>query len=219
MGNKSKGILIGGGIILIGFLALISNLNIISFGTRLFWIIIFAGSGFALFTVFQRDTSKWGVLIPVGLLWVIALSIGISIIPGASGDIFWSVLILGFGLTFIFIYVKQKNQWWAIIPGGVFITIACMAFIEDFRLLDAEFRMFTFFLGIGLTFGFLYLIRDEENKLQWAKYPAVCLLILSFLNLFLIEGSLFADLLFPISLILVGGIILIKALMPSKSKS
>jgi hypothetical protein len=217
MSEKSKGLLIGGGVIIIGLLALITNLNLITFGTKIFWIIIFAGAGFLLASIYYRDASKWGVLIPAGILWAIALTIGLTIIPGVSGEIFWTVLLFGFGLSFICIYIKFKEQWWAIIPGGVLITIAAMTFLVEMRWLDGEYWMFIFFLGLGLTFGFLYLVRDKENKLFWAQYPAAALLLISFLNLLFTDGSLIAGILFPAALILLGIVILIRALTASKS--
>ena len=73
-------------------------------------------------------------------------------------------------------------------------------------------QVFIFFFGVGLTFGFLYLIKDEENKLRWAQYPAIFLLLFSFFLLLVSEEGLLADMALPVALILLGAIVAIKAL-------
>lgn len=212
MDRRTKGLTIGAGIILIGALALLANLTIISFGAELFWIVICAGLGTYFWILYKRDTAKWGLLIPAGILWVIALTIGLTIIPGVSANVAWSVFLLGFGCAFISIYVRDKKQWWGIIPGGVFVTFACMTFFAETRWLDANYTMFLFYFGLGLTFGFLYLVRDEENLLGWAQYPAACLLLLSFLYLLLTDDSVVARVLFPLSLIALGCVIVLRSI-------
>ena len=64
------------------------------------------------------------MLIPAGILWTIALTIGLTILPGVSSDIFWAVLLFGIGFSFIYIYIKEKKQWWAILPGGTLLTLS-----------------------------------------------------------------------------------------------
>lgn len=62
-----------------------------------------------------------------------------------------------------------------------------------------------FFLGLGLTFGFLYLIKNERNKLEWAKIPALILIIFSGFVFFNTTDSFLGNLILPLSLIASGG--------------
>ena len=73
-----------------------------------------------------------------------------------------------------------------------------------------------FFLGLGSTFGFLYVIRNEKNKLDWAKVPALCLVAFSGFLFLVTSVSLITDMFFPIVLILLGGYLVYKA---TKQKS
>ncbi|NOZ63057.1 MAG: hypothetical protein GXO74_15510 [Calditrichaeota bacterium] len=59
-----------------------------------------------------------------------------------------------------------------------------------------------------MTFWFLYLIRDEQNRLDWASYVAMLTAIFSFFVLSVEWHSPVADILLPVSIIL-GGVFLI----------
>jgi hypothetical protein len=213
MNGKTRGLLIGGVIIAVGLLALVTNLGIISFGTELFWAVIFGGAGFALWSVYRRDSNQWWALIPAGILWVIAATIILTAIPRVSGDVVGVVLLWGIGISFIAVYAHQNRHWWSVILGGIFLTLGWVAFVGETRWLNDNYQVFIFFFGIGLTFGFLYLIKDEENKLRWAQYPAIVLLLLSFFLLLVSEDSLLAEISLPAALIVLGAILVVKSLV------
>ena len=69
--------------------------------------------------------SEWWALIPGFAL----IGVGASIVlPGQwSGFSF-----LGFlGISFLAIYLSNRQRWWAIIPGGVLITLGIVAALAD----------------------------------------------------------------------------------------
>jgi len=134
----------------------------------------------------------WGlVLVAAGALLLLG-SLDIVVFP-------WHVLagpaVLGIpGLIFAQVFVGNRDQWWAIIPGGVLLTLAAIAFIDG--LLPGLDTGWLFFLGLAITFGLVW--RETGHAQQWARVVAVVCLALSGVTLF---GSLLR---FVIPLALLG---------------
>ena len=218
MSEKTRGMVIGGAIIIIGIFALISNLHIVTFASELFWALIFTGGAIAFWSVYYRDKKQWWALIPAGFLIMIAITIILNIIPGVSSDIIGAIFLWGLGLAFISVYVIKHTHWWAIIPGGILTTLGFIVFINQIFWVHGEFQSFVLFFGIGLTFGFLYLIKNDENKLGWAKFPAAALILFSFFLLLVSDDTILSDILFPIGIIGLGLIIVINTIRRSSKK-
>lgn len=121
-------------------------------------------------------------------------------------DEYIGVLFLwGIAGLFSYGYLRKKENWGFLIPAGIFVTIGAMVLFSSWRFFDDDILGSIFFLGLGLTFGLLYLIRNEENKLAWAKIPAIGLCVFAGFIYLVTADSFFVDLIFPIALILVGG--------------
>jgi hypothetical protein len=65
----------------------------------------------------------------------------------------------------------HRKQWWALIPGGVLLTLAGVTLVSE-----PDYAGGLFFLGLALTFGLIYFLPKPSGKSQWALYPAVFLL-------------------------------------------
>lgn len=93
------------------------------------------------------------------------------------------VLLIGIGLSFSVIYFSNNQKWWAVIPGGVFLVIGTINFLDLLFYINSRIYAFLLFFGFGLVFFYLYLIRDEKRKLHWAIYPAFALIGFSLFGL------------------------------------
>jgi len=111
-------------------------------------------------------------------------------------------------LAFWVIFVREKQHWWAAIPAGVLTSLAAVVAVESATYGDPASLLF---IGLGMTFGLLWLIR-KENPTGWAKWPAMILL---FFGLFLPAIEHF-DQTWPLILIVVGSWLLIKNLVCAK---
>jgi hypothetical protein len=112
----------------------------------------------------------------------------------------------GLGLGFLAIYFAGHERWWAIIPGGVLLTLGITSVMTDvYGVIDSG---GVFFAGLGLTFVLVALLA----KMKWAFIPAAVLLLLGF---FLgvpfvgVMGYIWIGI-----LILAGAILIISALRP-----
>ena len=198
-----------GGIILIlaGIVFLLDNLGLIMLDWELLIGPMFGLGGLIFLIVFMLNTRDWWALIPGFVL----LGLGITIFMGrymsAAADQLGGAIFLAFiGLPFWLIYITHPDNWWAIIPGGVLITLATVTLVPDVSLLSGG----VFFLGLSLTFGLVYILPNPDERQSWALYPAGILLLIGF---FVIVGAAdFINLIWPAALLIAGGYILFRAL-------
>jgi hypothetical protein len=175
------------------------------------WSAIFAVAGLGFLFVYLQDNQRWWAVIPAFTLFGLAglLAWEQAAPEGLRG---WSAsfLLSGIGISFWIIYLSNQKQWWAIIPGGVMITIAAVTGISTAMegVVDGG---GIFLLGLGLTFALLSLVRPPHGRLRWALIPAIVLLVLGAM---LTAAS--ADVLryaWPIALILAGAVVIGRMLL------
>ncbi|MCJ7735226.1 MAG: hypothetical protein MUP11_11830, partial [Anaerolineales bacterium] len=118
----------------------------------------------------------------------------------------WSGMVfLGcIGLAFWLVYLRRREQWWAIIPGGVLVTLAFVAGFD--KIMD--FSDVIFFLGLGATFALVALLPNQTHNTKWAFIPAGILTVLG-IALFAPFQSII-NIAWPIILVGLGIFILIR---------
>jgi hypothetical protein len=83
----------------------------------------------------------------------------------------WSLLFLGAGAAFLYVYYQNRERWWALIPGSALLAVGVAALSGH-----AAGGLFLALLGAG--FAAVYL---SERKRWWAIIPAGGLLTLALL--------------------------------------
>jgi hypothetical protein len=159
---------------------------------------------------------KWALIIGVVLGFIGILPLLDVFI---QGDIEGPVVMFLFTLFFLIIFIVSKKQWWALIPSGVFASIGLVALLDIlfpnhdyFQIGKYQFGVYTgvLFLGFAITFGILWLLRASQPT-NWAKYPAIGLLIASILALLM--GKTFNDLIPAIALLVIGVVMILTAIL------
>jgi hypothetical protein len=113
------------------------------------------------------------------------------------------------GLSFWAVYIARHDHWWAIIPGGVLITLGGVAALDAYGRADADLGA-VFFLGIALTFLLVAVLPNPAGKMTWAYIPALVLgLIGTFMLAFTANLAIY---IVPILIIVLGAALLIRAL-------
>ena len=194
-----------GGILLIvgGTLFLLQNLGILGGAVDLLWAFLFCSGGVVFLSVFLADRANWWALIPGFTLLSLGAMIGLDRFASAVGDAWGGALFMGgIGLAFWVIYFTNRENWWAVIPGGVLFTIALVAGLSSVPALEDMETGGVFFLGLGLTFGLLSFLPTPQGRMKWALIPAAVLLVMGLL-LTAASASLLKYL-GPVALILVG---------------
>jgi len=195
-------------LILLGVLFLLESLAILSLGGA--WALLFAAAGLAFGYVYVEDRSRWWAMIPALTLIGIAGLIGIvELFPETGGQWGTGFFLAALSLSFWMIYITTaREQWWAIIPGGVLMSLGVAIALEPY--LKGEGFVAIFFLGMGLTFALVYLLPNSEGRMGWALIPAAILGVMGLI--FLSLASQYANLILPALLILIGGYILLRNL-------
>lgn len=211
MNRISYRLLFAGLLIAVGFLILLDNLNILPirlFNENWFWLLSFGGAGLVFLVVYlRRMQENWWAIIPAFTFLGLAFVVGEFFAPpleDLSGAVFLGLI----GLSFWIIYLTRREHWWAVIPGGTLVTLAgviVLSAYNDSGLITGA----ALLLGLGLTFLIVYLRPSAEQRPTWPLYPAGILGVMGLL-LFMGQGWL-ANLVVPVALILIGGMIVIGA--------
>ena len=80
--------------------------------------IILAGVGLPFLLVFFADRQHWWGLIPAMTMGGIALGIFFEGTGVIDGEVVGAFVVGGISLGFLSIYLIDRKQWWALIPGG-----------------------------------------------------------------------------------------------------
>ncbi|MDI6694935.1 MAG: hypothetical protein QME21_07815 [Anaerolineales bacterium] len=107
----------------------------------------------------------WGsLLILAGVLFLLQ---NLGLLP--AGNLFWMVLIGVGGAIFLSIFIQNRTNWWALIPGLTLVSIALVIGLGVFapRLAD-RWGGSLVLGGIGLSFALIYLV---ERQHWWAVIP------------------------------------------------
>lgn len=194
-------------LILGGVLFLLQSLGYLP-GGNLFFAALLAFGGFLFISAYFNNRANWWALIPGIILGSLALTMLLDTLFAGNS---WSgaVFLGGIGLSFWAVYLTDRRNWWAIIPGGVMATLALVALIDS--LTRDEFETGgIFFIGLGLTFALVGVLPSAYGQMRWAFIPATVLLIMGFL--ITAAATPATNFIWPAALIAGGALLLIRAL-------
>jgi hypothetical protein len=101
------------------------------------------------------------LLIAAGVLFLLE---ALGILP-AIGNLVWIVLFALGGLAFLWVFIANREQWWAVIPGCVLLGIAGTIALSDIAGTWAGALVPA---AIGVSFWIIYLTRRD---FWWAIIP------------------------------------------------
>ncbi len=203
MRRSSANIFWGLLLVVIGVIFLLQTMNVVDLtGSAWIWTLLFAAAGLSFVYVFltNRSTNWWAIIPGLALLGLAAL-IGMSeYLSGAAQDWAAAVFMAALALSFLVIYLVNREFWWAIIPFGVLLTVALTVGLSS-QLGDAG-TTGIMFLGMALTFGLLSLLPVAGGRMKWPLIPAAVLVVIGILAVGLSSSTL--NYIGPAALILAG---------------
>ncbi len=156
-------------LLLAGVFLLLWNLGVLDPWGELAWGALYALTGLIFLIWFAFGVAHWWRAIPAFTL----LSIGAVIILAWRGTNLgeWRapIVLFGIALGFWAILVARKEHWWALVPAGVLTTVGVLFGLWS-RLTDAG-RPPVLYIGIGLVFLLLYVIRYDERDAALGRDP------------------------------------------------
>jgi len=106
------------------------------------------------------------VLIVGGILFLLE---NLDVISGGVG-LLWSMLLIGAGLTSLYVYAINRSNWWALIPGFTLTAIGTSVGLDVIApVLGSFFGGAIILGGIGLSFWMVYL---TNRDFWWSVIPA-----------------------------------------------
>ena len=202
------------GILLIvgGIIFMLENLGVVALGD-LFWTVVFGVVGLAFLSVYVTNRQQWWSLIPGITLLAIAVIILLNFIfPNLEGQWGGLVILGGIGVAFFLIYLTNPENWWAIIPGGVMVTLAVISSTDKFLPDLASGGLF--FLGLGSTFALVAILPNKHSPMKWAYIPAG---ILGVMGLLMMATSVeLINYIWPVALILAGLYLVLRTFLKKK---
>ncbi|MCL4560245.1 MAG: hypothetical protein M1281_06500 [Chloroflexi bacterium] len=192
----------GGLLVLVGIILLGQNLAIFrSEFISFVWGVILGAAGLVFLSVVIADRRQWWAAIPgLILVYLAALIILGQFLPAQITRFGGSFFLAAIGISFWIVYFLNFANWWAIIPGGVLLTLAVVSLIENAVTGLASGGIF--FLGLGLTFALLSIVNTPNGKMRWPLIPAGILLAIGLL--ISLAASSILNYIWPIVLILIG---------------
>lgn len=202
-------------LVLGGIALLLENLHVLRI-EGLVWAVILAVAGLVFLSEYISNPSQWWPLIPGISLLAIALAILLDFIFPSLGHYFSGFIILaGIGLSFLLVYLKDRTNWWAVIPAGVMGTLGVVSIIDSVEVgVDSG---GLFLIGIGLTFFTIAILPGPHEPMRWAYIPGTILLILG--AVVLGASGKYFNYLWPALLILGGGLLAVRAMISGRGKS
>ena len=204
MKKDQSRLILGGALILAGILFLLQELNILGNAFQYLWLILMAAGAAVFIWIYFTKKEQWWAIIPGLTLLGLSLSGLDSLFNFYPGSNWTGALFLGcIGLAFWLIYLRRQDQWWAIIPGGVLLTLAAVAGLDN--ILD--WSEVIFFLGLAVTFALVGILPNQLDT-RWAFIPAAVLAVLG-VTVFAPFRSVML-LIWPVALIALGVYILFR---------
>jgi len=176
-----------------------------------FWAFAFGLLGVIFLVTFVGDRRQWWALIP----GCIMLGLAVMIVNGEteilSDTQAGALFLFSIGLPFLLIYLVDRRQWWALIPGGVLSVIALITFLTSRELPGTTITAIIFF-GLAIVFGVLRFATRANPFMGWATWVAIILAVIG--ALVLVTGPQAAAIVGPAVLIGLGLFLLARAYWP-----
>jgi hypothetical protein len=200
-------VLVGILLVVVGGLLLLQTFNIFRFVWEVVWAVLFLAGGAVFLVVYLGREQDWWAVIPGMALLGIGALIGLSVL-GLADEIGGAIFLGALSLAFWLVYLRRREHWWAVIPGGVLATLAVVAGLE--QVIPWAETGGIFFMGLALTFGLVYLLPTPQGQMTWALIPAAVLFVVGLIVV--LATSSVVQYLWPLALILVGGYLVLRAL-------
>jgi hypothetical protein len=208
--KRKQNVVWGGLLILFGVLALAQTFIDISVWA---WVAILGVTGLGVFAVYLSDRSSKALLIPVYVLWVVAIFLALLALDILQDVFVASFVLTAIALPFIVVFLKDRSRWAFLIPAYVLLAVGLMVpLLESGVLADVLVPAYVMFT-IAIPFFAVYLWNRQH---WWALIPGGVLLIVSFAFLF---AEAAAELIVPAVLILVGIGILLRQFLRGESST
>jgi len=135
-------------------------------------------AGMVAFIAYYRDRTDWVGLIPVYVLWAGALITAAVLVDFVNDDVLAVAVLPLLAIPFLYVYLRDRKKWWALIPAYLFLLIASVMLCTEILGMGDEFIAMILMPGFAIPFLYVYLKNKER---WWALIPAYVFLLIGLL--------------------------------------
>ena len=177
-------------LILLGLLALVQAFVNLSAWA---WVGALTAAGFAMCSIYLANRAHWPALIPAYVLWAVAMLIALITLNILRDEAIATFVLAAIALPFLIVYLRNRTQWWALIPTYVLCAVGLMVGLIGIGALRDEFIATYVLWSIALPFLIVFLNNTDQ---WWALIPTYVLWAIG-LMVGLIGLRILSDLLIP----------------------
>lgn len=170
--SRKQSLVWGGLLIVFGAMSLVESLFD---PTPWLWVAVLAASGLGVLAVYLSDRSEWGFLITTYALWAVAILVTLALLDIVPGAFIAIYVLVAIALPFLVVYLRDRNNWWALIPCYVLLAISAMLLLTEWNILPDAFIATFVLAAIALPFLGVFLLNHIN---WWALIPAYVLLVI-----------------------------------------
>jgi hypothetical protein len=169
---KKRGVIWGGLLILLGGLLLVDQFTDL---TEWVWVAALVFSGLVALVVYLSDRSDGWLLLTAYILLVIAGLVTLITLNLLPDELVAVYVLLAIALPFLGVFLRDRSQWWALIPAYVLLAVALMNWLMEAGILSDLLVPGYVMFAIAIPFFVVY---GRNTKQWWALIPAGILTII-----------------------------------------
>jgi hypothetical protein len=201
-----------------GLFLLLKNFGVFQQWGETLWGGLFAVVGLAFIIWFIVDRERYWRAIAGFTLLGIGAVILLSWRNVNLGDWRSALVLFGVALGFWAVLLAHADNWWAVIPAGVLTVVGLLVGLG--ADLSQSIWLAALFVGLGLVFLLLYLVRFGQHDTRWAGVPAASLLLVGLVTwVNALGGSTQLKNFWPVALILAGLVLLALFLLTRRPRA
>jgi hypothetical protein len=199
-------LIFGAFLIIVGVILLLENLGLFELGS-LVWTGILTVLASCFVVIYFRNHRLWWVWIPAVTLLSFAVQFALQdLAPAFERQYGEAIVLAGVALSFLTAYGFSTSNWWAVIPGGIFLTLSVLNLMEKKAISLRLENESVFYMGMGLTFALLYILPSPGSRKTWALFSGVVFLLFGIF--FTISDVKLINIILPSLIILIGVLLL-----------
>jgi hypothetical protein len=168
------------------------------------WVGVLFSAGLVALIVYLTDRADWGYLIPTYVMWAVAGLVALITLGILRGDFIALYVLTAVALPFLVVFIRDRRQWWALIPAYVMMCVGVMVvLIAQGVLNDLLIPAYVLF-AVAIPF---FVVFARSPRQWWPLIPGgiTAAVALSFLI-----AEAVAQYIVPVVLIIAGAWILVR---------
>ncbi|HEX6035209.1 MAG TPA: hypothetical protein VFY83_12270, partial [Anaerolineales bacterium] len=165
---------------------------------------------FSFLAVYLNNRTRTWALIVAYILAVLGIA-PIMSTGGRDAEYYGPLFLFAVALPFFIVYLRSRENWWAIIPAGAVTTIALIAALAIAGIIRDEdqggYANALLTAGLAVTFAVVWL----RHARPWARVLTIALALAAVASLFF---AAYSQILWPVAIILAGIYLFFTALRP-----